>query len=218
MHLQVSQKKLHVRLNMYRYRRYYSLFLLFTAFSFEFNIKPKDTIDYPMIAEVSITFDKANAACDKCKETKLEFKENKKQSINLTVSQKNGIENWGVGQSNTAIEFTFKVNWKVDEEKISDCPHDTLKCPMVDTLDETEETELIVDLQNGCADNNACKCQLSSNINNKIFQVVVGEDQYLKIPFIVKNSGSEPGYGAKFYFETEDVDTIPIPDGCKKVL
>ena len=73
------------------------------------------------------------------------------------------------------------------------------------------------DLQNGCADNNACKCQLSSSINNKIFQVVVGEDQYLKIPFIVKNSGSEPGYGAKFYFET-DVDTIPIPDGCKKVL
>ena len=204
---------------MYRYKQFYRLVLLFTAFTFEFNIKPKDIIDYPMIAEVSIKFDDANAVCDKCKKTNLKFveKQNKKQSISLDVKQKNGIENWGIGQSNTAIEFTFKVNWKVDEENISECPQDTLKCPMVDTQDKTEEAELIVDLQNGCADNKACKCQLSSSINSKIFQIVVGIDQYLKIPFIVKNSGTEPGYDAKFYFETDN-DTISIPDGCIKVL
>ena len=120
------------------------------------------------------------------------------------------------------MNFKFKVIWVLDIEKIESCNNgDILNCPIIDKGNKNDqELELIVELQDGCEDNDACKCDLSASVLSYDQEFVVGKDQHIALSFVVKNNGSEPGYGANIFLSSDINLPIPIESGkeiCQNV-
>ena len=196
---------------------------LFTAFNITLIIRKSDKNSYPMIANVSAEFVDTRAEILELEngDKVLEFSNNTVEILNVVVTEKE--TSFGVDRDPSPLKFIFKVIWVLDIAKIVSCNNgDILNCPIIDRGNKNDqELELIVELQDGCEDNDACKCELSASVLSYDQEFVVGKDQHMALSFVVKNNGSEPGYGANIFLLSDVNLPIPIESGkeiCQNVL
>ena len=134
------------------------------------------------------------------------------------------LTNYGVDGNQIDIpkplEFSFKVLWQLDESEIPECQNDpkNINCPMIDPRSGKEQDlDFYVELKAGCQNNDACKCNLEiSNKNpNEDHEIVIGEiNQIIKLSFVIQNTGTEPGYGARLQLYTPQVNlSVPLESG-----
>ena len=94
-----------------------------------------------------------------------------------------------------------------------------LKCPMlsphVNSNCLTCKRDTKIELITGCADKNACKCNLKFSLEKKSGnEVIVGKTKSIDLAFKITNQGTEPAFGATLVFTSEvDFSSIQGPRG-----
>ena len=91
--------------------------------------------------------------------------------------------------------------------------HSYLDCLIIDPRSTSEETlDLEIPIKTGCNDSNACQCNLFAIEPPKNLIRYVGENKPFVIKIDIKNSGIEPGYGAKMHIQLDK--HLPTPESC----
>ena len=99
-----------------------------------------------------------------------------------------------------------------------------LKCPMlspnVNSNCLTCKRDTKIELRTGCANKNACRCNLNFSLDKKSGnEVIVGKTKSIDLAFKITNHGTEPAFGATLVFESKvDFSLIQGPRGlCTKL-
>ena len=114
----------------------------------------------------------------------------------------------------------IKISAHVTFEDIECQPGQSkLKCPMlspnVNSNCLTCKRDTKIELRTGCANKNACRCNLKFSLEKKSGnEVIVGKTKSIDLAFKVTNQGTEPAFGATLVFASEvDFSLIQGPRG-----
>ena len=99
-----------------------------------------------------------------------------------------------------------------------------LKCPMLSPNVNAKcincKQDTRIELKTGCADKDACKCDLNFSLDKKSAnEIIVGKTKSINLAFKINNQGTEPAFGVTLVFASKvDFSLIQGPRGlCTKL-
>ena len=99
-----------------------------------------------------------------------------------------------------------------------------LKCPMLSPNVNAKcincKQDTRIELKTGCADKDACKCNLNFSLEKKSAnEIIVGKTKSIDLAFKINNQGTEPAFGVTLVFASKvDFSLIQGPRGlCTKL-